>query len=188
MKEFKKLAYPFIEVSDEEWEFFSSHFVYSEFKKGSLLLQQGETENYLTFLEDGLTRSFFKFNEKDRTLRFTFSGNFVSSYKSFILQAPSEVTIEALSDCKCWRISYENIQKCYNRTMEGNKLGRVSAEFLYIVSSTREISMLTKTPEQRYLELFHTNPEWFFHIPMKHVASYLGITLQALSRIRARIS
>ena len=46
MKEFKKLAYPFIEVSDEEWEFFSSHFVYSEFKNGSLLLQQGEREKH----------------------------------------------------------------------------------------------------------------------------------------------
>ena len=66
-------------------------------------------------------------------------------------------------------------------------MGRISAEYLNITSSSREINMLVKSPEQQYLELLESSPEWFQHIPLKHVASYLGITPQALSRIRARI-
>ena len=124
---------------------------------------------------------------REKTLRFTFPGNFVSSYASFILQKPSEIAIETLSDCKCWRITYDDLQDCYLQIEKGNRMGRISAEYLYITSSSREINMLVKSPEQQYLELLESSPEWFQHIPLKHVASYLGITPQALNRIRARI-
>ena len=188
MRNNKKKAYPFIEVSDEEWDYFSSKFEYHEFPKGTKILEQGKIENYLTFVEEGLVRSFLiTADHKDRTLRFTFPGNFVSGYSSFVLQKPSEICIEVLSDMKCWRISYSDLQHCYTRTLESNKLGRISAEFLYVLSSSREISMLTMSPEERYLELLNTSPEWFQLVPLTHVASYLGITPQALSRIRARI-
>ncbi|HMU07266.1 MAG TPA: cyclic nucleotide-binding domain-containing protein [Kaistella sp.] len=187
MKKNKKRAYPFLETSNEEWDYFASKFTYAEFPKGSLMLNHGVTENHLTFLEEGLTRSFLPNDGREKTLRFTFPGNFVSSYASFILQKPSEIAIETLSDCKCWRITYDDLQDCYLQIEKGNRMGRISAEYLYITSSSREINMLVKSPEQQYLELLESSPEWFQHIPLKHVASYLGITPQALSRIRARI-
>lgn len=187
MIDYKKRAFPFIDISDDEWSFFSSKFEYFECNKGFILHEQGEIENHLTFLDEGIIRSFLVNNDRERTVRFTFPGNFVSAYSSFILRKPSEIALEALSDCKYWRISHQDLQECYARSMEGNTMGRISAEFLYILSSKREVTMLTKTPEEYYVELLRENPNWFKHIPLKHVASYLGITPQALSRIRARI-
>lgn len=187
MLDFKDRAFPMMEVSEKEWNDFASKFEYFEVSRGEKLVKKGEVEKYLTFIDVGIIRSFLVSNNKDRTLRFTFPGNFVSAYTSFILQVPSVIELEALSDCKCWRISYKDIQESYASSMEGNSIGRRSAEFLYILSSQREINMLTKSPEERYLELLNKNQEWFQHIPLKHVASYLGITPQALSRIRGRI-
>lgn len=188
MRENKSKAYPFLEIDDEDWNYFADKFEYIEYPKGTILLKEGEVENYLTFLEEGIIRTYMMANDKERTLRFTFSDTFVSGYTSFILRKPCRTNIETLTHCKCWRISYDDLQDCYIKTPGGNRMGRISAEFLYILSSSREISLLTKSPEEHYIELMNTNPEWFKQIPLKHVASYLGITPQALSRIRARIA
>ncbi|MDO5615752.1 MAG: Crp/Fnr family transcriptional regulator [Cruoricaptor ignavus] len=188
MKKLKEKAYPGLSVSKEEWELFASKFTYKEFPKKSIITKQGETENYLSFLVKGAVRSFIKKNEKETTLRFHFSDSFFSAYPSFMMQKPSEFALESLTDCSCWQISYENLQKCYNETAGcGHRMGRISAEFLYIKSITREISMLTESAEERYITLMEKNPEIIQNIPLKYIASYLGITPQALSRIRARI-
>ena len=76
----------------------------------------------------------------------------------------------------------------YNETKVGNILGRKSAEDLFLKKSNRELSFLTQTAEQRYLNLFTEQPLLLKHIPLKYIASYIGITPQALSRIRKRIS
>lgn len=183
----KHLAFPFSEISDEEWIYFSSKFTFKEYVKGAIATKEGEIEHKVIFLEEGVMRSFISCEDKDRTLRFAFPGEFISAYSSFILKTPSKTSIEALMNCKAWIISYHDLQDCYNRSMESNRLGRESAELLYITSLTREIDMLTKSPEQRYLDLLNYNPEWFQKIPLKYLASYLGITPQALSRIRKRI-
>lgn len=67
-------------------------------------------------------------------------------------------------------------------------IGRKSAESLFLIKSRRELSLLNKTAEERYLDLFSQRPELIRHIPLKHIASYIGVTPQALSRIRKRIS
>jgi DNA-binding MarR family transcriptional regulator len=69
----------------------------------------------------------------------------------------------------------------------GNLFGRLAAESLFLEKSKRELSLLTNTPEQRYLNLFTEHPELIRKIPLKYIASYIGVTPQALSRIRKRI-
>ena len=75
----------------------------------------------------------------------------------------------------------------YSKTFIGNLIGRIASEILYIEKSNRELSLLSKTAEERYLDLFNEQPELIQNIPLKHIASYIGITPQALSRIRKRI-
>ena len=70
----------------------------------------------------------------------------------------------------------------------GNKIGRHASEDLYLKKAKRELSLLNDTAEQRYLNLFTEQPHMLKHIPLKYIASYIGITPQALSRIRKRIT
>ncbi|GLB51233.1 hypothetical protein NBRC110019_02720 [Neptunitalea chrysea] len=74
------------------------------------------------------------------------------------------------------------------QTPIGNLIGRLIAENLFIIKSKREISFLKETAEKRYLNLFNERPNVIKEIPLKYIASYIGITPQALSRIRKRIS
>ena len=76
----------------------------------------------------------------------------------------------------------------YSKTAVGNVIGRKAAESLFLEKAKRELALLNDSAEQRYLNLFTEQPELILQIPLKYIASYIGITPQALSRIRRRIS
>jgi CRP-like cAMP-binding protein len=174
-------------LSDGDWEVFSSKLIREEFPKNHLLLRRGQTENYLSFVESGIIRLYIPKEENDLTFAFVFAGNFASAYDSFITQKPSSYAMETLTDTVLWRLTFKDLQVIYKETGVGNTLGRYASEELFLRKSRRELALLNETAEERYLNLFHEQPLLIEKIPLKHIASYIGITPQALSRIRKRI-
>lgn len=84
-------------------------------------------------------------------------------------------------------LTYNDLQSVYKSTQIGNLIGRLTAEDLFLIKSKREQNLLNLTAEQRYLKLFKERPELLESIPLKYISSYIGITAQALSRIRKRL-
>jgi CRP-like cAMP-binding protein len=175
-------------LSDEDWNFFSSKLVQRKFPKKANLLELGNVEQHLSFIEVGIVRFFIPKLENDLTFGFCFENEFVSAYDSFLTQTPSIYQIETLTPTSIWSLSYEDLQEIYAQTSIGNTVGRLAAENLYRIKAQRELSLLNDTAEQRYLNLFNQRPELLKFIALKYLASYIGITPQALSRIRKRIS
>lgn len=122
------------------------------------------------------------------TFNFCFDKEFTCAYDSFLTQTPSNYELQALTDTVVWQISYEDLQTVYAKTKVGNYLGRFAAEKLFLAKSKREISLLKYTAKQRYLQLFKEQPRVLKHIPLKYIASYIGVTPQGLSRIRRQIT
>ena len=175
-------------INDEEWTLFVSKLSRQEFPKKYILLKEGQTENYLSFVETGIVRYYIPGLENDLTFTFVFAGNFASGYNSFLTREPSTYQIETLTKTTLWRITYEDLQTIYNETEIGNRIGRQASEDLFLKKSNRELSLLNETAEQRYRNLFVEQPHLIQQIPLKYIASYIGVTPQALSRIRKRIS
>lgn len=177
------------QLSDADWLAFSSKLSRQEFPKKTLLLKSGETENYLSFIEKGIVRLCTPAGlEDDLTFGFAHEGNFVSAYDSFLTRMPSVYHLETLTATVLWRITHADLQVIYAETAIGNTIGRNAAEALFLEKSARELSLLNESAERRYLNLFAQQPHLFRQIPLKYIASYIGITPQALSRIRRRIS
>lgn len=174
-------------MSDEDWQIFSSRLVRHQLPKKTVLLKTGETENYLSFIEKGMVRLFIPKSETDLTFGFVFENEFVSAYDSFLTRQASPYSIETLTPVTVWRLTYEDLQAVYRDTRTGNVLGRRISEELFLKKSKRELAFLNETAEQRYLRLFTDRPDLIRQIPLKFIASYIGITPQALSRIRRRI-
>ena len=174
-------------LSEKEWFFISSHFTKRVYKKGEIITRKGEIENYLSFIESGIVRYYIPEVENELTFHFCFDKEFTCAYDSFLCQNPSEYQLQALTDIEIWSIRYEDLQKVYLQTKVGNYLGRFAAEKLYLAKSKREMSLLKYTAKERYLNLFEENPEIIEKIPLKYIASYIGITPQGLSRIRKQI-
>lgn len=186
--EIRKLLNKFTEQSDDDWKFFSAKLKTTSYPSKGVILKIGQVEKNLSFVEKGILRLYIPKIENDITFGFVFPGEFVSAYDSFLTQTPSQYQIQALTETKLWHINYNDLQDVYANTKIGNEIGRKNAERLFLTKSRRELSFLNKTPEERYLELFSERPELIQYIPLKYIASYIGVTPQALSRIRKRIS
>ena len=175
-------------LNDMEWWMYSSKLKEVTYLKGSQLLKKGEVENEMSFIKEGIVRYYIPSEENETTFEFCFENEFCVGYDSYISREPARYNIEALTDVTVWVISYKDLQHLYNTTYAGNVIGRKMAELMYQIKFDRELSLLTKSAEERYLQLFKVSPNLIQNIPLKFIASYIGVTPQALSRIRKRIS
>jgi CRP-like cAMP-binding protein len=189
MDSFFKVMTSIIEIDETDKTLIASLLKPKEIEKGTILLRQGDVEKSVAFIEYGIFRHYTIARDgKDISLLFTFENWFVGEMSSFLTQSPSYYFIEALTDAKIWQLSYDNLQKLYLHTTVGNKLGRIMMEQLYIRKAERERNLLMMNAEERYLDLIRQAPHILQNIPLKYIASYLGITPQALSRIRKNIN
>jgi len=188
MEKIRSLLETFAHMSDGDWKVFKSKLTPKKFPKKSIILKKGRVESHLSFVETGILRLYIPKIDNDLTFGFVFANEFVSAYDSFLMQAPCQYELEAIVTTTLWQISYQDLQSIYNDTSVGNEIGRKNAEALFLKKSGRELSLLNKSAEERYLDLFTERPELIKKIPLKYIASYIGITPQALSRIRRRIT
>lgn len=178
----------FDDFSDQDWQIVSSRLSRQEFQKKALILKKGQVENFVSFIEQGIVRYYIPRENKEITFELTFANDFIGAYDSFLTRTPSVYHVEAITRTTLWRLTYDDVQELYRTTESGNLIGRLSSERLFLEKARRELSLLNDTAEQRYLNLFTEQPEIIKKVPLQYIASYIGITPQALSRIRKRIS
>jgi CRP-like cAMP-binding protein len=176
-------------ISSSDWNFFISKLHRRIITKKSVFIKVNQIENHISFIESGIVRLFIPSNnpEKEITFGFSFKNQFVSAYDSFLTQLPSNYQLQALTETALLSISYKDLQSVYKSTQIGNFIGRLTAEDLFLIKSKREQNLLNLNAEQRYLKLFKERPELLKSVPLKYISSYIGVTAQALSRIRKRL-
>ncbi len=189
MKKIRNYIETITEVNDVDWEFFSSKLQRKIFSKKEIITKIGQIENYISFIEKGIVRVLIPKNEEEEiTFGFSFENEFISAYDSFLMQSPSKYQLETLAETSMLSISYSDLQEVYQKTKIGNLIGRLVAERLFILKSNRALSLLNDSAEKRYLKLFTERPNLIKEIPLKYIASYIGVTPQSLSRIRKQIT
>lgn len=176
-------------ISNSDWDFFNSKLHRRIIKKKAVFLKLDEIENHISFIESGVVRLYIpKENpEKEITFGFSFKDQFISAYDSFLTRKPSAYQLQTLTETTILSITYNDLQEVYKKTQIGNLIGRLTAEGLFLIKSKREQNLLNLTAQERYIGLFKERPELLKIIPLKYISSYIGVTAQALSRIRKRI-
>jgi CRP/FNR family transcriptional regulator, anaerobic regulatory protein len=157
-----------------------------EVLKGSLLLEQGKVCRYIYFMESGFARGFYYQKGKDITSWFALENDIITSVYSFISQKPGIENIEILENSLLQCISYDKLQRFYKDYPEFNLIGRLLTEKYYIQLESR-VSFLQYLPaKERYKKLLENQPQLLQRASLGHIASYLGISQETLSRIRAK--
>ncbi|QDH78488.1 Crp/Fnr family transcriptional regulator [Echinicola soli] len=187
MEEIRKLFEAQVSLTDGDWSLFSQKLTKRQFPAKTHVISAGVREDYLSFIQKGVVRYYIP-GEEELTFGFSFAGEFMSAYDAFLTRAKSGYTIETLSETTLWSISHADLQAVYQLSDVGERIGRHAAEGLFLKKAKRELALLKESAEERYLNLFSDRPELIHKIPLKYIASYIGITPQALSRIRRRIS
>ena len=153
--------------------------------RNGYLLKEGAVCNESHFIEEGFMRSYtYDLEGNDVTTAFYSKRMYVSDLLSFFKRTPSKEYIQALTDCETWYITYDDMQANFHAFPEYREFGRLNIINLYSSLRQRMLSMLQETAEQRYSDLVNSNPEILQDAPLKHIATYLGITDTSLSRIR----
>jgi CRP-like cAMP-binding protein len=178
------------DLTDAEINDFWANAQRVSFKKKQVILEENQINRYLYLVQEGVIRSFVTDKEgKDYTKAFFYAAtnDFVASFSSFKFQKPSNHFLEAVVDCEVLAWHYNYIHDKLTSDFRFYRFFRYCTDTLFIRWEDREIRMLRTTPEERYLLFKTENPDLINTIPLYHIATYLGITAETLSRIRKRI-
>lgn len=161
--------------------------VRKQVKKGEYLHREGAVCRNCMILEEGIARKFLVSNNKEITTELYFQNDIAVSFDSFCNQTPSNEWIEALSDASFTQLNFQEFQQLKATHPELIKLDLVIAEHYTLWLEKRLIDFRTLDASERYLNLLKQNPHYIQHIQLGIIASYLGIAVETLSRIRAKI-
>lgn len=164
-----------------------SYFSTQVLKQGDYLIRAGENAKQLAFVNAGLLRFYYQTRDgKEFNKSFIVENQFAGAYSAFLTATPARFSIQALEESHLLVANLNDIVQLFEKQACWEKLGRLLAEQLYIKKETREAEFLLDDAETRYHNFQAAYPGLEDRLAQYHVASYLGITPVALSRIRKR--
>jgi CRP-like cAMP-binding protein len=172
---------------NEDLETVLGQFMKMEFSKNDYLISEGTTANFYYFLESGFARSYIiDLEGNDITTKFFSKGDIVIDWHSYFLKTKTRENIQAVSPCVAWKISFENFMKLF--AIEAfREVGRTRLVNNYFELKNHSVSIIADPAKDRYLTLLKNKPDIVQNVPLKQIATYLGITDTSLSRIRKEI-
>lgn len=175
--------------SAEELDMILSKFMQVSFSKNDYLLKEGKVENNYWLIESGYVRSYVIDTEgNDISTNFYTTGNIIIDWASFFLRNATRENFQALTDCVCWQLDFDTFQQLFHGIKNFREQGRTNLVSSYFALRKHSISMIADQAKDRYIALLKEKPYVVQQVPLKYIASYLGITDTSLSRIRKEIA
>lgn len=174
-------------LSDETTEQLLPHIQHIYKKKGDYLIKQGQINDNLYILKKGIMRFFYLSDDKEVTNWFCTENMVAFTSRCFFSGLPSNEYLELLEDSSIYYISSKVFKQLYNSNIELCNVGRKIAEEYCLEFESRVPTLHTQTAEERYISLINETPEILQRVPLMHIASYLGVSQETVSRIRKNI-
>ncbi len=178
-----------IDLTDQEFKLCTTFFTPRTLRKKQFLVQEGEPGRYVAFVTRGCLRN-YTIDDKgeEHVIEFAIEDWWASDLHSFLTGKPATFNIDALEDSRLLLLDYESREKLLQAVPKMERFFRLLQEAHYVATHWRINESLSKDADERYLDFLKTYPELVRRIPQKHIASFLGITPQSLSRIRKELT
>ena len=158
-------------------------------RKRQFVDQPGYVCDYRNYVVQGAFRSYFVDQDgKEHTVQIAVEDWFISDFYSYITRTPATLFVEALENATLLQMRYEDIEPLCAEMHSLSEYFRITTERAFAFSRNRSLSNLSKTVEERYLEVLERYPNIVGRVPQKIIASYLGITPEFLSKIRRQLA
>ena len=175
------------EMNREGRELLAQVLIRKELEKGEMLLNEGQISRHMVFVGKGMLRQFYYKNGKDVTEHFSYEGCILMCIESLLKQEPTHLMAEALEPAVVYMPPYDVLQKLLEQSKEINAFYRKVLEYSLIVSQIKADSWRFETARERYNLLLHHHLEIIKRAPLSHIASYLLMTPETLSRVRSGV-
>jgi CRP-like cAMP-binding protein len=173
-----------IQLTDKELDAFIAINRARQYSKNDIVLNAGSTVRKLLFIQSGIIRG-YRIVDGDEFTHFFFAKNsFATDYESYLTDEPGELFFEALTDVSVLELDKSAFERFCAKHEKFNQVRAMIAEQAYLHMVKRSKNFQTNSLKERYEKLIEKSPSLFNKVPLKHIASYLGVTAQSLSRIR----
>lgn len=177
-----------IDLSNEDVAILSEHIKIRRYLKGQYVVQQGDICKYESFVISGCAKSFFMDAEgNEHVVMFAIENWWTADLGSFITQEPADYNVQCLEPTIVAQFSYESLELLYQQIPQLEKFFRIIMQGAYVASQKRIVRNLSLTAKEHYLIFRKQYPAIEQRVPQYLIASYLGITKQFLSKIRAEL-
>jgi CRP-like cAMP-binding protein len=185
MEQLKHVMQSMIDISNVEFDRFCSTCQLKTYNRNDIVNYPETIPNEIYFIKKGLIRVFIIDVKGDQhTIHFAMENQFIADYSNYILMKPGVYTLQALETSELISIPRSAIDWGYKHLKDGNKMGRLIAEFYFMYQDDRINTRYTQTPKERYLLIDSIFPNIHQRVPQHMIASYLGITPIHLSRLK----
>lgn len=178
-----QLQYP--DMSESARQMIEQLAVRREAKKGEQLIVEGEVCTNIILVGKGMIRQYYFKNKKDVTEHFSYEGCIAICLESTLKQEPTHLLVEALEDCILYYLPYKGLLKAAENSWELNLFYRKILEYSLITSQKKADGWRFETAHERYERLWREHPQIIRRAPLAHIASYLLMSPETLSRVRA---
>ncbi|WP_419802749.1 Crp/Fnr family transcriptional regulator [Mucilaginibacter sp.] len=178
----------YVDLSAGELTLIHEHFQHKTYRKKTLLLSSGQVCDFEAYLVKGcLKRYYIDPNGEEIILQFAVEDWWVSDMVSFTEQIPSHLYIETIEETELLQISHQSKELLFQQIPKLERVFRLLVQRAYAVLENRFFTAITASAEERYLNFIKKYPNLPQRVPQYQIASYIGITPEALSRIRASL-
>jgi CRP/FNR family transcriptional regulator, anaerobic regulatory protein len=189
MKDFPGLRISLLKIypfTEEQLNQFADRLTFKKLEKKSFLLKPNQISNCLTFINSGSLRFYTDTERSELTIKFFTENQWAADIESFLMQQPSKNYIEAFENSDIASITLIHIHELMDIYPCFRMLNALIANLT--IPTTHLATISTKNPDERYKELLLKHPDWINRFPQMQIASYLGMTPETLSRVRARVA
>lgn len=175
-------------LKENEWKAFRAIWQQDEAKRKTILTAQGETEQHLYFITEGVQRAYYLTDDdKEATLVFTYPFSFSGVADSLLTQTPSRYYFETLTQSSFLKTSYRQVQQLMDTYPNFERLISKATSFALRGALERQIELQTFSAEKKFTTLLTRSPQVLRLIPHKYLASYLGIDAATFSKLLATV-
>jgi CRP-like cAMP-binding protein len=152
--------------------------------RNEFLIQAGQVENHAYIVNEGSLRVFYLTEKEEHTIRFAYKGSFFTALDSFLSGNPTQYYIQALKKTELTVVEKTALKKTVYQNTALTKSYIETLENAFLQQMEREIDLLTNSPSERFNRILKRNPQVFNEIPHRHIAAYLRMTPETLSRLK----
>jgi len=172
------------QLTDEEFDYILSHFTLVKLKKHSSLVREGDLVKHEYFVLKGCLRSYVTDNAgKEFTYQFAVENWWISEREAFMKHIPASTAIECMEDCELLALSYDNRAKLGREIWKYEHYLAVKSNMGYVALQKRLQLLIMGSAKERFENFVHQYPHLYNRIPKTHIASYLGVSRETISRL-----
>jgi CRP-like cAMP-binding protein len=174
----------FMSITIDELKMLLSYCEIRQVEKRTILVKEGEVDNYLNMVVKGLVMKYVRVKKNDMILQLATEGHVIHSEISFLTRTPSLVFVETLEPTVMLSLTYDKMEEALDKFPQGERLGRLILTGMYVKKEESRYFRLLRSARERFLDYINAHPHMLQRVPQKYLASYLNIKPETFSRMK----